>query len=166
MNKFFTALVITVVCSLCFIAPVSADILPYAGISFLHQHEADCVPIDEFYYANGVKGFVALKDAPDFIGNAHTVENGQSLHIVFTYDDNGVTWGFVNMHMMGGNGPTGWTLMDQLSAADAGLYSAKAPGFFDRLSFLDIVIVLVVIVVAGTMVLIRVTRKPSKRTER
>jgi len=164
MKKFLMALIVTGMCLLGFSVPVHADILPSIESLFFFPQKEGLTTGSWSYYANGQKGFVALKDAPGFLGNAYTVENGKILYISKKYEYEGKAWGYV--YKYGNGGLQGWASMDQLSVTDNGLYPARAPGFFDRVSFTDIIITLVMFVIAGTAILIHIIHKSSEGIRR
>lgn len=98
-----TGIIIALMCPAIF---VSADVLWEPNDSFYERNREKCTYLARSFYANGVGGFISLKTEPGANREVAKYENGTVLHIQFTYDHNGDTWGI-------GYDP-GWVRMDQL----------------------------------------------------
>jgi hypothetical protein len=89
-----------------------ADILIEPNNNFYEKNAGECVYVGRSFYANGPSGYVSVKEAPGVKKEIAVIENGASILIQFTYDNDGEAWGATIM----GNRekPDGWMPMEQL----------------------------------------------------
>lgn len=116
MKKRFSAAVITALL-LCLLLPstAAADVIwePY-GNDFYDSHKDECRYEDEAYIINGGGGNVTALDQPDGKGKI-SIENGEQITVLFTYDNSGESWGvFEYRKDEAGEAVSAWVKMSEL----------------------------------------------------
>ena len=77
------------------VTPAFADIIwePY-GNSFYESHSDECSYHDRGYLANGEKGYVTVRTAPDSLAEVVNLANGSRFFVVHVWEDkDGTQWG-------------------------------------------------------------------------
>ena len=95
-----------------------ADVLIEPNNDFYARHRNECASLNRSFYANGESGFISVKKEPGSNKEVTAVKNGETLYIMFTYNDNGRLWGVTDFHSPGQSYDkrlSGWIPMDQLA---------------------------------------------------
>ena len=95
MKRKIFALLTAVILLAAMITPAFADIIwePY-GNSFYQIHSDECSYHDRAYIANGEKGYVTVKTAPDSLAEVVNLANGTRFFVVHVWEDkDGTQWG-------------------------------------------------------------------------
>ena len=134
-----------------------ADFLIEPRNDFYTRHRDECSGHSEAYYARGKGGSVSAKKEPGAQEEVFAVKNGNMLYVSYTYEYNGGLWGLAEDAENYDHLPSGWVPMNQLVSAEDSSYSIDSFIFT-----VLIIVILVVILLAGTGVLIRIFWKPGK----
>jgi len=92
-----------------------ADLVWEPENDFYNRNKSKCVSLSRGFYANGEDGYISMKREPGARREVAKLENGEILHILFTYDHNGEVWGlseFISPKTY--DWISGWGQMDQL----------------------------------------------------
>lgn len=95
MKRKLLALLMAVLLLAAMTTPAFADIIwePY-GDSFYEKHRNECSYHDRSYLANGEKGYVTVRTAPDSLTEVVNVANGTVFFVVHVWTDkDGARWG-------------------------------------------------------------------------
>ena len=95
MKRKLFALLMAAVLLVTMVTPAFADIIwePY-GDSFYEKHRDECSYHDRAYIANGEKGYVTVKTAPDSLTEVVNLANGTRFFVVHVWEDkDGTQWG-------------------------------------------------------------------------
>lgn len=83
--------------------------------SFYERERENCDYVSRTYFANGEKGYVTVYKNPKSSRVVTDIENGEDIHILFTYEDkSGRDWGITESPDK--SYKSGWMLMDELLA--------------------------------------------------
>jgi len=94
---------------------VYGDVIWEPQDSFYEKERENCEYVNRTYFANGGKGYVTVYKNPKSKQVVTDIENGEDIHILFTYKDkSGREWGLTEFKGKGRK--TGWMLMDELMA--------------------------------------------------
>lgn len=91
--------------------PAFADVMwePY-GNSFYESHRSECTYENRSYLANGEKGYVTLKTAPDSLTEVTNVANGVSLYVGYIWQGKGSDkWAVVDYSVRDEQGNWNWS---------------------------------------------------------
>lgn len=112
MKQKVFSLVLALLAVSAFAVPVSADVIWEPDDSFYEKHRDECTYVNRGYQLAGYDGTVTVFTAP---GGMHklTLDNGLQGNIQFTWEGNGITWGY--LIRWGDNAVEGWVPMDDLS---------------------------------------------------
>ena len=94
-----------------------ADVLIEPNNSFYERHRKECTHLGRSFYANGEDGYAALKREPGSKTETAVIENGDTIHIMFTYEHKGELWGVAEISSLDTpyrEWPNGWVSMNQL----------------------------------------------------
>jgi len=113
---------VMIVMAISFIVPVlpaSADALVVPNNNFYERNSDKMEYLGRRFYANGEAGYITLLLEPNSSREVISIENGEIIQIMFTFNDNGVKWGITELYspdLSYRDIPTGWVKMDQLYA--------------------------------------------------
>jgi hypothetical protein len=89
------SLLLVLIAILALAPAVSADLIWIPEDDFLNDHMDDCSHHQRYYYAAGPDGAVTVYDSPESSAVSARLENGDLLHISWSYTDaDGIAWGF------------------------------------------------------------------------
>jgi len=92
---------------------VYGDVIWEPQDRFYEKERENCKYVNRTYFANGEKGYVTVYKNPESKYVVTDIENGEDIHIRFTYKDkSGREWGMAEFNGKGYK--TGWMLMDEL----------------------------------------------------
>lgn len=94
------------------VLPASADIIWEPEDSFYNKHREECNYVNRSYELAGYGGTVTLFTAPGG-SNKATLDNGLRGGVQFTWEGDGITWGYLSW--VDGRSVEGWVPMDDLS---------------------------------------------------
>lgn len=121
MKHKVSAFLLALVMAAALAVPAFADVMwePYDN-SFYEAHRDECTYENRSYLANGQKGYVTLRTAPDSVIEVANVANGTSLYIGFIWQGNGGDKWAVGDYAVQEEGQTwkwytGWVSMDDLA---------------------------------------------------
>lgn len=115
VTKLLTVLMVCILITVWNMAFVYGDVIWEPRDSFYEQVREDCHYENRTYFANGVKGYVTAFKSPKSNQIVTDFENGEDVHILFTYEDKeGREWGITEFY----DGPhkSGWLPMNELIA--------------------------------------------------
>lgn len=96
---------------------VYGDVIWEPQDSFYEQVRENCYYVSRTYFANGEKGYVTVYKNPKSSRVVTDLENGENIHIIFTYKDkSGREWGITEFNDNSKSYKSGWMLMDELIA--------------------------------------------------
>ena len=116
----FTAIVVLLLLVVSLTMPTiiaHADVLVEPNNDFYYRNRNRMEYMGRNFYANGENGYITLVIEPNAAREVASFKNSEMIHIMFTYDDNGVVWGVTQLYVEGVNfedRPTGWVQMNQL----------------------------------------------------
>ncbi len=94
---------------------VYGDVIWEPQDSFYEKERENCEYVGRTYFANGEKGYVTVYENPKSRQVVTDLENGENIHIRFTYEDkSGREWGITEFNDK--SYKTGWMLMDEVIA--------------------------------------------------
>jgi hypothetical protein len=108
-KRYFIVLLLALTCMPAASLAAYADMIVTPNNDFYTRHSGECIHVGRGFYANGPGGYVSVKEAPDAKKETARIENGEIIHIQFSYDHNGQTWGAALLDK-----PDGWIPMEQL----------------------------------------------------
>lgn len=90
MKRKVSVLLLTLVMTAALTMPAFADVMwePYDN-SFYETHRGECSYENRSYLANGQKGYVTLRAAPDSVIEVVNIPNGTGVYIGYTWQENG-----------------------------------------------------------------------------
>lgn len=112
MRRKLLALVLGLCAALALTAPAMADMIWEPDDSFYNKHSDECSYVGRNYEVAGYGGTVTVYTAPGGLART-TLDNGTAVGVQFTWNGNGISWGYV--YLLGENATEGWTPMDDLS---------------------------------------------------
>jgi hypothetical protein len=96
---------------------VYGDVIWEPQDNFYERERENCDYVNRTYFANGEKGYVTVFKNPKSRQVVTDLENGEDIHIIFTYEDkSGRAWGITQFNDNSKSYKTGWMLMDELIA--------------------------------------------------
>lgn len=120
MKRKITTLLLAVVMLLALSVPAFADIMwePY-GNSFYESHQGEMNYVDRGYLANGQKGYITIKAAPNSLVEVANLTNGTRFNVGMTWQEkDGTQWavGYYSFKTESGwDDYTGWVPMSDLA---------------------------------------------------
>lgn len=97
------------VCFLLSVVPARADVIWEPQNSFYEEHSSECNYVNRLYTADGPDGVVIVYESPESDKMCATWENGTTVWISFTYEDErGILWGISEEE------ENGWMPMDYM----------------------------------------------------
>jgi len=114
-RKSLILLAIIMVLSIAFpIFSAFADVIYDPINTFLERNKGKCVGMRRNFYCNGEDGFVSIRSEPGSDREVAIFDNGEILHIFYTYNHNGDIWGVTEFRSSATQEwVSGWAPMDQ-----------------------------------------------------
>lgn len=115
--KILTVLMVCLIVATSNLTLVYGDVIWEPGDSFYERERENCHYINRTYFANGDKGYVTVYKNPESSKVVTDIENGEDIHISFTYEDkSGREWGITELNDNTKSYKSGWMLMEELIA--------------------------------------------------
>lgn len=106
MKKILSLILVFALSFSIFVPTANADLLPMLPDSFYQNNYAELDYANRDYIASGASGYVTVYETPTNFNVAEKLENGTTVNIDYTYEQDGQLWG-------GYSG--GWLLLDNMS---------------------------------------------------
>lgn len=115
MKQKLTALLAALMLLAALATPAFADVIwEPEGNGFYQSHSGECSYHDRSYLANGEKGYVTVRTAPDSLSEVVNLSNGATFFVSHTWTDgDGVRWGVG--YPAGQWGQEGWVRLSDMA---------------------------------------------------
>lgn len=113
MKRKLLALLTVLLLLVTMVTPAFADVLwAPRGNSFYESHSNECSYHDRSYLANGEKGYVTVRTAPDSLTEVVNLPNGTRFNVVYTWTEkDGTLWGLGYLYGEG----EGWVKLSEMA---------------------------------------------------